>query len=338
MIWGCVLWIPLVFLPPRMDAMVNRNRFRRSNGAALFVACLALCFPGCDGGALPDGDAGRIRIVCTTGQVADLVENVGAEHVAVTALMGPGVDPHLYKATPGDRRALGGADLVFYNGLHLEGRLAELLEKLSGRRPAFVVVEEVEREHRELLIPVPGGQNVYDPHVWFDPEIWRRCTRFVADKLAEHDPEHAEEYRRNADAYVAKLDALERDCKGQIAEIPEKSRVLVTAHDAFGYFGRAYGLDVHGLQGISTADEADLGAVNDLIDLLVSRGVKAVFIESSVPPKNVQSLVDGCRARGHEVKIGGELFSDAMGPAGTPEGTYLGMVAHNVETIVEALK
>jgi manganese/zinc/iron transport system substrate-binding protein len=258
--------------------------------------------------------------------------------VAVTALMGPGVDPHLYKATPGDRRALNGADLVFYNGLHLEGRLAELLEKLAERRPAFAVVEEVEREHPELLLAVPGGEKVYDPHVWFDPEIWRQCTRFVAARLAEHDPEHADEYRKNADAYVAKLDARERTSKERIAEIPEKSRVLVTAHDAFGYFGRAYGLEVHGLQGISTADEADLGAVNDLIDLLVSRGVKAVFIESSVPPKNVQSLVDGCRARGHEVKIGGELYSDAMGPAGTEEGTYLGMVEYNVVTIVDALK
>jgi len=318
--------------------MVPRRELRRPGRPVVRLALLALCFAGCDGGGSPGGDPGLVQVVCTTGQVADLVENVGGEHVAVTALMGPGVDPHLYKATPGDRRALGGAEMVFYNGLHLEGRLAELLEKLAERRPAFAVVEEVRRDHPELLLAVPGGEKVYDPHVWFDPEIWRRCTRFVAAKLAEHDPEHADEYRKNAGAYVAKLDALERAWKERIAEIPEKSRVLVTAHDAFKYFGRAYGLEVHGLQGISTADEADLGAVNDLIELLVSREVKAVFVESSVPPKNVQSLVDGCRARDHEVKIGGELYSDAMGEAGTREGTYLGMVKHNVETIVEALK
>jgi len=309
-----------------------RNRSAWLLAAGLCGLSIAAGFLGCNGGA-PSGE-----IVCTTGQVADLVRNVGGEHVDVQALMGPGTDPHLYKATPGDRRALGAAEIIFYNGLHLEGRLAELLEGLGDRKPCYAVVEEIERDRPELLLKVPGGEKVYDPHVWFDPDVWKRCTEFVAEKLAEHDPEHADAYAKNAEAYIAKLDELKQTSQARIEEIPANSRVLVTAHDAFGYFGRAYGLEVHGLQGISTADEADLGAVNDLIELLVTRGVKAVFIESSVPPKNVQALVDGCRARGHEVTIGGELYSDAMGPPGTPEEEYLGMVEHNVETIVEALK
>jgi manganese/zinc/iron transport system substrate-binding protein len=306
--------------------------YRRPLVAGLCLAAAAVCFSGCN-----HGDAGG-DIVCTTSQVADLVRNIGGEHVEVQALMGPGTDPHMYKATPGDRRALGAAKLIFYNGLHLEGRLAELLETLGERKPCFAVVEEIERDVPELLLGVAGSDKVFDPHMWFDPDLWKLCAEFVAARLAEYDPEHAADFRNNAKAYIARIDELKKASKARIAEIPESGRVLVTAHDAFGYFGRAYGLEVHGLQGISTADEADLGAVNDLVELLVSRKVKAVFIESSVPPKNIQALVDGCKARGHEVNIGGELFSDAMGQPGTPEGEYLGMVKHNVETIVEALK
>ncbi len=310
----------------------DKNSRRPWVAGLCLVAAAALCLPGCNRGSSGGG------IVCTTSQVADLVRNIGGEHVQVQALMGPGTDPHMYKATPGDRRSLGAAELVFYNGLHLEGRLAELLETLGQRQPCFAVVEEIEHDHPELLLSVSDEGKVYDPHVWFDTDLWRRCAEFVAARLSEHDPQHAEDYRSNAAAFIAKLDELKQASQAQINEIPEGSRVLVTAHDAFGYFGRTYGMEVFGLQGISTADEADLGAVNDLVELLVSRDVKAVFVESSVPPKNIQALVDGCKARDHEVKIGGELFSDAMGPAGTPEGEYLGMVQHNVKTIVEALK
>jgi len=279
-----------------------------------------------------------VRVVCTTGMVADMLKNIGGRHVVVQSMMGPGVDPHLYKASPRDVRMLTSADVVFYSGLHLEGRLAELLEKLHRWKPAYAVTDGLKRSDPSSLRHMPGTEGVYDPHVWFHVALWARCAEYAAERLMALDPERADDYRRNAADYVAKLRALDEECRKRLAEIPKQRRVLVTAHDAFGYFGDAYEVEVHGLQGLSTIAEADLGGVNQIIDLLVARRVKAVFVESSVPIKNIRALVEGCAARGHNVAIGGELFSDAMGPEGTREGTYLGMIEHNLNTIVEALK
>jgi manganese/zinc/iron transport system substrate-binding protein len=299
------------------------------------VGVLSGCRPAADG----PGD--KLHVVCTTGQVADMLRKIGGEHVYVEGLMGPGVDPHLFTAVPADTRKLNAADVVFYSGLHLEGRLAGLLEKLQKRKPVYAVTEDIQRRHEQgepLLREVAGSQGHYDPHVWFDVSLWSKCARYAADRLIAEDPDHEEDYRANADAYIAELEALDRECREELAQIPKPQRVLVTAHDAFGYFGDAYDVEVHGQQGISTASEADLATVNALVDLLVSRKIKAVFVESSIPQRNIQSLVEACATRGHKLVVGGELYSDAMGPEGTPEGTYVGMVRHNLRTIVEALK
>jgi manganese/zinc/iron transport system substrate-binding protein len=302
---------------------------------------LTLCMlatAGCTDFADFGTDDQRIRVVCTTGQVGDMLTHIGGEHVEVRTLMGPGVDPHLYKATPGDIRLLKRATVIFYSGLHLEGRLADVLEKFSQRKPTFAVSDEIREHSPDRLRRAPEFAASYDPHLWFDVGLWADCADFAARKLIEVDPVHADDYRRNADAYVAELRALDEQTRRRLAEIPAEQRVLVTAHDAFGYFGRAYDVEVHGLQGISTADEADLGAINELVQMLVARHVKAVFIETSVPSKNIRSLIQGCDAAGHELALGGELYSDAMGPAGTPEGSYIGMIRYNVDQIVGALR
>lgn len=312
---------------------------RCPQGLAQFVLWLLPIFAvGCEGVGEIVAPTDRIRIVCTTGQVGDMLEHIGGQHVEVRALMGPGVDPHLYKATPGDIRLLKSAKAIFYNGLHLEGRLADVLERLAERKPTFAVTDEIREHSPDRLRQAPEFAANYDPHVWFDVGLWADCADYAARKLIEVDPGHAEDYRRQADTYIAELRALDAATRNRIAEIPVEQRVLVTAHDAFGYFGRAYDIEVHGLQGISTADEADLGAINDLVRLLVARHVKAVFIETSVPSKNIRSLIQGCEAAGHELRLGGELYSDALGPADSPAATYVGMIDYNVEQIVGALR
>lgn len=316
-----------------------------------------------------------MQVVCTTGIVADLVRNVGREHIQVSTLMGPGVDPHLYKPTPGDVRKLTAADAVFYSGLHLEGRLADLLGRLDRWKPSTAVTQGLLDEcnsaglnghaqgaaSSEGAAKSDGGREseshrigaaeqsvrqsrliendgVHDPHVWMDVSLWADCAPTVADALARLDPQRAEEYQRNAAEYRASLLELHDRCRQMLAQIPVRRRVLVTAHDAFAYFGVAYDIEVRALQGISTVAEADLGNVNQIIDLLVEREIKAVFVESSVPVKNIRALIEGCAARGHRVVIGGELLSDSLGPPGTRGETYRGMIEHNVETILHALK
>jgi len=269
--------------------------------------------------------------------IADAAAEIGGDRAKVTALMGEGVDPHLYKASPGDVRGLTEADVVFYGGLHLEGRMGDVLEKLGERaKPKVCAVGEA--IPAELLRTPPEFNGHPDPHVWFDVALWMNAVGAVRDTYIAADPAHADEYRARGAAYLAKLKELDDWTRAEIQRIPEDVRILITAHDAFGYFGRAYGLDVRGIQGISTDSEAGLKDINALVDLIVERRVKAVFVESSVPRKMIDALVEGCRGRGHEVKIGGELFSDAMGRSGTPDGTYDGMVRHNVRLIVSALR
>ncbi|MBX3406762.1 MAG: zinc ABC transporter substrate-binding protein [Phycisphaeraceae bacterium] len=275
-----------------------------------------------------------LKVVATTGMIADAARNVAGDRAEVTALMGPGVDPHLYKATPGDVRALQAADLILYNGLHLEGRLADVLVRLARTKSTVQVTESIDES---LLREPPEFAGHFDPHVWFDPTLWIKAVERTRDALAERDPASKATFAANADRYIAELRATHEWCRDQVNRIPRSDRVLVTAHDAFGYFGQAYGVEVHAIQGVSTDSEAALKDINALVDLLVQRRLPAVFIESSVPRKAVDALIEGCKARGHTVRVGGELYSDALGAPGTPGQTYLGMLRHNVETIVKAL-
>ncbi len=305
-------------------------------GALLAVAGGTGCSPEASEGATNrrSGSA-QIDVVCTTGMVADIARHVGGEQCKVTALMGEGVDPHLYKVSPRDVRLLDGADVILYNGLLLEGKMADLFGKLADKKPVHAVAAGL--PHDDLREP-EGSAGHPDPHVWFDVSLWMRCVEHVRDVFAEFDPDNAAEYGSNAKTYLAELAALHKFVTEQVATIPAQQRVLITAHDAFGYFGDAYDIEVRGIQGISTESEAGVSDINALIDYMVQRKIKAVFVESSVSEKNVKALLEGCQSRGHEVRIGGELFSDAMGADGTAAGTYTGMVRHNVGTIVGALK
>jgi manganese/zinc/iron transport system substrate-binding protein len=265
----------------------------------------------------PAASQGRLNVVTTVGMIRDVVQNVGGEHVHATGLMGPGVDPHLYKASEGDVRRLFRADVVFYGGLHLEAKMAEVLEEMGGRTRVVAVTDGIPRDR--LLSPAEF-QGAYDPHVWFDVRMWEMTVDTIASTLAAADP-------ANAAAYV----------RAQAARVPRPQRVLVTAHDAFNYFGRAYGFQVRGLQGISTASEAGTGDVQALAEFIARRKIPAVFVESSIPRRTIEAVQEAVRDRGWDVRIGGSLYSDAMGNPGTPEGTYDGMVRHNIDTLVGAL-
>lgn len=294
----------------------------------------ALLTAGCGGGAADKSDDG-LDIVTTTGQIGDLVRQVGGDRVRVQSLMGPGIDPHLYKASAGDVERLRTADAIFFNGLHLEAKMGEVIERLGTRRPTFAVTEAMPVDR--LLSP-PEWEGQHDPHVWFDVELWRRTIDFVADKLVEIDPAHAEGYRTRAAAYSAELAELDAWARDAFATVPQNQRVLVTAHDAFNYLGAAYGLEVRGLQGISTATEAGTGDVQDLAAFIAERRIPALFVESSVSPRAINAVREAVRAKGFEVVIGGSIYSDALGDADTPAGTYAGMVRHNVTVITAALR
>jgi manganese/zinc/iron transport system substrate-binding protein len=281
-------------------------------------------------------DAGApIRITTTTGMIADLAENIGGDRVEADSLMGPGVDPHLYKPSAGDIRRLEEADVIFYNGLELEGRMTDILVKIArAGTPTVPVAEEIPED---LLREPPQFAGKYDPHIWFDVTLWQMAGQRVKDELATIDPASDALYQANLDAYLAQLDELHTYVQEQILRIPEGQRVLITAHDAFGYYGEQYGIDVRGLQGMSTATEATAGDIQALAEFITERQIPAIFVESSVPPATIEAVQEAVRDRGFDVVIGGQLFSDAMGAAGTPEGTYLGMVRYNTDTIVKAL-
>ncbi len=266
--------------------------------------------------------------------IADAARRVGGDRVEVRALMGPGVDPHLYKASERDVTRMADADLILYNGLHLEGAMAEVLERLEEKGLTAAVTAGIPRDR--LLAP-PEFKGQYDPHVWFDVGMWRQVVLTVGERLAALDTAHAATYRGNAAAYARELEALDAEVRAEALRVPADRRVLVTAHDAFNYFGRAYGFGVRGLQGISTASEAGLGDVQSLAEYIAGRRIPAMFVESSVPPRTIEAVQAAVRSRGFAVAIGGQLYSDAMGSPGTPEGTYPGMIRHNIRTIVRAL-
>lgn len=274
----------------------------------------------------------QIKIVTTTGMIADLVHNIGGNHVDVTPLMNSGIDPHLYKATQGDLRKIKNADIVIYNGLYLEGKMQDIFDKLAKKKPVYAVAENLAKNQL-----IEDSEHA-DPHIWFDVSLWQLAANRVLEILIKHDSSNAKSYETNAQNYINLLKAKHQWVQAQIKLIPKNQRVLITAHDAFGYLGKAYGIEVMGLQGISTAAEFGLQDIKRLKDIIVEREIKAVFIESSVSPRFIESLVAGVKAQGHELKIGGELFSDAMGPKGSGADNYLGMVEHNINTIVGSLK
>lgn len=275
-----------------------------------------------------------IRVVATTGMIADLVTNIGGERVEVTALMGPGIDPHLYKASERDVIHMGEADIIFYNGLHLEGAMAEVLERMNSRTPTAAVASEIDQS---ALIAAPEFKGAPDPHIWFDVSLWMKAADVVYRRMAAIDSAHAAIYGANHAAYQSRLEELHAYVTAKVQAVPEDKRVLITAHDAFNYFGRAYGFEVRGLQGISTLSEAGTADVQDLATFIALRKIPALFVESSVPVRSIEAVRAAVKAKGFEVAIGGRLFSDAMGNPGTPEGTYVGMVRYNIDTIVAAL-
>ncbi len=301
----------------------------------LLCLMILLAGTGCDPKEQPDASAtGKYRVVTTIGMITDVVKNVGGDRVEVVGLMGPGVDPHLYKASAGDVQKLDSASLIFYNGLHLESKMGDLLNVGKYRDKTFAVTDAADRS---LLLTPPEFEGQYDPHLWFDVTLWMQAVGKVRDVLSEFDSDNTLMYWSNAERYLAKLAELHEYVKAQVERVPSEQRVLVTAHDAFNYFGKAYGFEVRGLQGISTATEAGIADVQALATFIAERQIPAIFVESSVSTRSLEAVKAAVKSKGFEVKIGGELFSDAMGSEGTPEGTYIGMVRHNIDTIVKAL-
>ncbi len=294
---------------------------------------LLLAFGGCR--PEPAKRNGRFTVVATTGIIADAVRNIAKDSADVSALMLAGVDPHLYKATVRDIEAITGADVVFYGGLHLEGKMQDVLRKAGRFKTIVAVTDGIPRQ--KLIRLTETGDN-YDPHIWFDVQLWQQCVRQMSRTLQENDAPNAAYYRQNAETYLRKLDSLDAKAKNSISRIPKTRRVLITAHDAFEYFGRAYNMEVKGLQGISTLSEYGLKDVTLMVDMIVRRDIWAIFVETSVPRKAIEAVTEGCRARGHPIVIGGNLYSDALGGPGSGADTYEGMVLANLRTITESLK
>jgi len=274
-------------------------------------------------------------VAATVGMITDIVKNVAGSKAQVEGIIGEGVDPHLYKPVRNDVVTLRQADIIFYNGLMLEGKMTDVLVRVARMgKPVYAVTEKI-LEQGDYVITDAASH--FDPHVWMDVQGWQKAAEVVAEALCEYDPANKEYYQKNAQAYLAQLKELDAYAKEVLGSIPANQRVLVTAHDAFSYFGRAYGLEVRGIQGLSTESEAGVRDIENLISYLVDNNIPAVFVETSVSDKNVRALVEGTNAQGHDVKIGGVLYSDAMGQTGTYEGTYIGMIDHNVTTIARAL-
>ena len=302
----------------------------------LLFLLLSLLLAACGRGvAANQPEDGRLSVVTTIGQIADAAAIVGGEHVRVQSLMGPGTDPHLYTASARDVDKLRDADIVFFNGLFLEAQMEDVLEQMAERQTVVAVSSGIDTA---TLLPSANYADEFDPHIWFDVTLWMQTVARIRDTYVAIDPPNAAAYEANAAAYLAELEQLHAYVLAQAATVPAEQRVLVTAHDAFNYFGRAYDFEVLGLQGISTASEAGTADVQNLAAYIAERRIPAIFVESSVPVRNIEAVQAAVRNRGFDVQIGGRLFSDAMGDAGMPEGTYVGMVRHNIDTIVSALR
>lgn len=315
--------------PDRVFGRAIMNVFKR-----VLIACLAAL--GVMGSLVSGAGAAeeKLKVVATTGMIADAARQIAGDMAEVKGLMGPGVDPHSYRQTRTDIAALVRADLVLWHGLYLEAQMEEFMANLAKRNKVVAVAESLPKE---LLIAHATYENRFDPHIWMDPELWTGAVLAIRDALIEARPEHRELFEANAARHLEEIAALVTYAKKILGSVPEERRVLLTAHDAFNYFGRAYGFEVIGIQGISTESEAGLNRITELVGLIAERKISAVFVESSVSDRNIRALIEGAAARGHEVKIGGELFSDAMGKDGTYEGTYIGMIDHNTTSIARAL-
>jgi len=326
-----------VVVEPNCDYRAVHELTRRLHFVSAVL--MATILFGCAGGGAsergPVTPDNPLRIVATTSMIADLVQVVGGELVRAEGLMGPGVDPHLYQASQGDVSRMAGADVVFYNGLHLEGKMAEIFEQMHGRGQRVFAVTDAVAEDERLQSELFTGN--YDPHIWFDLSLWQKAARFVGDRLVEVDALNAEAYRSRALAFVDTLGALDEEIRASLSRVPEEHRVLITSHDAFGYFGRAYDFDVRGLQGISTATEAGTADVQGLAEFVAERRIPSMFIESSISPRGIEAVREAVRARGFDVHIGGTLYGDALGPAGSGADSYTGMVRANTATIVNGL-
>ena len=276
--------------------------------------------------------ANKLNIVATTGMIGDVVQNIGGNHVKVKNLMDSGVDPHLYRPTSSDMRALSQADIVFYNGYHLEGKMQDILKKMKRSRAIYAVAENID------ATLIYNDEQVIDPHIWMDVSLWQKVAKYIYQTLSKHLPHATDELTINFQNYDKKLAKLHQQIQQKISSIPEKKRILITAHDAFAYFGRAYNMQVVALQGINTADEFGINDIIRMQNLIIKNNIRSIFLESSVPAKFMQSLQKGLLQKNVTVKIGGELFSDAMGTKGTIKGTYLGMMTHNYTIIYQGLK
>ncbi len=311
-----------------------KNKIKQIFGAALSaVLLLSACTAPA---ANTNSSEHKLNIVATTTMLADLSRTIGGDRVTVNGLMGPGIDPHLYQASAGDVSLMQKADAVVYNGLHLEGKMGEIFENLTGSSPAVICIEN--GLEKSTLLNVEEGSSTYDPHIWFDVSLWKSAAKTVAQGLSEADPDGKTDYERNLDTYLQELEEADQYIRSRTAELPEEQRVLITAHDAFQYFGRAYGFEVHGLQGISTDAEAGTSDVSSLADFIAERRIKAIFVESSVPPKTIEALQAAVKARNFDVSIGGELFSDSLGDEKSGADTYILTVKANIDTITDALK
>ncbi|MGE5192009.1 MAG: metal ABC transporter solute-binding protein, Zn/Mn family [Deltaproteobacteria bacterium] len=304
------------------------NRFLLFTSLLIFAGCSDSADRPAAGD--PRSPSGKLSVLATTGMIADAARIVGGEHVEIAALMGPGVDPHLYQPTARDQGKLKAARLILYNGLHLEGKMVEIFESLA-RQKRVVAVSSGISESRLLSWKASAG--MHDPHIWFDVKLWQEAVRTIAQAYAEIDPPHATDYERRAADYLAELDRLDQYCRDRAAELADDQRVLITSHDAFHYFGRAYGFEVVGIQGISTDTEAGLKAITDAVDLIRQRRIRAIFPETSVPRAAIERV-----AKDSDARLGPELYSDALGSPDTPAGNYARMIRTNIDNIVNALK
>ncbi|MEM9615438.1 MAG: zinc ABC transporter substrate-binding protein [Actinomycetota bacterium] len=316
------------------DARSHRLPPERPIGpmALLALALTALLLLAGCGDADDDAADGRLTVVATTGQIHDAVLNVGGDQVDLIGLLGPGIDPHLYIPTEGDVDTFNDADVIFYNGLFLEAQMERVLEELADSK---TVVAVGDRQPEADLIPAGDGE--FDPHIWNDPDLWQGVVEVIRDTLIADDPANADLYRENAAAYIDEIATTHDEMLALVEQVPEDKRLLITAHDAFGYYARSYGFEVAGLQGLSTESEASTADVRELTDLIVSRQIPAIFVESSVPSRNIEAVQSAVAAQDFSVEIGGSLFSDALGEEGHPAETYIGMLRYNTETIVGAL-
>tara|TARA_Y100000588_G_scaffold390117_1_gene494660 strand:- start:6362 stop:7309 length:948 start_codon:yes stop_codon:yes gene_type:complete len=277
----------------------------------------------------------KLQVVCTTNIIADAIKNIAGDYIHLDMLMGPGVDPHLYKPIEQDVTKIAQADVIFYNGLHLEARMSDLFKNMQTIKTTVAVTQDIPVAK---LIRSQEHEEYFDPHVWFDPKLWAYAVTTISQILQKHDPKHKNTYQKNSSIYLEKIANMYQVTRKKIATIPKHKRVLISAHDAFEYFARAYNCQVMSLQGISTASEAGTKDIQKLANFIISHKIPAIFLETSIPPRNIQAVQQNVASHGLTLKIGNELYSDALGTYGTKQGTYIGMLTYNVATIVQELR